>query len=91
MTTYYLYYNKDKVIDLKEHIKKYNYETPILGVHNPMLAKGAPILINVDGSYIKESDIPGLIYIKKRNRKDYNIFHWVRDHDGRIITKPDYK
>lgn len=87
MTTYYLFYSKDKVVDLKKHIAKYDYETPILGVHNPMLVQGAPILINVDGSYVKKSDIPGLICRKKRNHKDYNVFHWVRDYDGRVVTK----
>lgn len=87
MRTFYLYYNKDKIIDVKQHLKKYNHETTILGVHEPKLVVGAPILINVDGSYIKQSDIPSLVCKSKKNFRPYDEYHWLRDNDGRAICK----
>lgn len=87
MQIYYLYYDKDKIIDLKQHINKYNYETSILGIHEPILGKGAPILVNVDGSYVKQSDIPSLFCKSKKNYKEYDEYCWCRDNTGRVIRR----
>ncbi len=55
----YLRYNKDKVIDrdkfLNEHASNSGYK----------MLNGTPILVNVDGSYIKVTDIPDLLVSKK--------------------------
>lgn len=85
MTTYYLYYNSDSIIDLKDYYACYNYEGKISGKHEPRLKHDAPMIINVEGSYIKYSDIRNLIYKSYPNHKSYNEYCWMRDNNGRPI------
>lgn len=80
MRTFYLFYDKDKIVDIKQHMKTDNHETAILGV-----------LINVDGSYVKRSDVEKLVHKSKENHKEYDEYHWCRDNDGRVISKRSSK
>jgi hypothetical protein len=87
MTKYILYYDRNKIVDLTKFRKTYSHETQILGVHEPLMTKGTPILVNVDGSYIKMSDVQGLTYKSLKNHKPYDGWHWLRDNNGRVICK----
>ena len=84
MTKYVLYYNSDYIVDLKDYYACYNYEAAIAGKHEPRLKQGAPLLQNVEGSYIRNSDIRNLTYKTYPNGKPYNEFIWLRDYNGRI-------
>lgn len=84
MTKYVLYYNPALVIDIKDYFKEYNYEGKISGKREPRLKQDAPILQNVEGSYIKQSDIRKLIFRSYSNGKSYNEYVWLRDYSGRV-------
>ena len=53
--TIYLNRSKAKTVDLKEHNQKYDSSISY------KLIKGAPILVNVEGSYVEANDLPNLV------------------------------
>lgn len=57
--TVYLRYNKDKIINRDEFL---NAHTSNSGYK---MLNGTPIIVNIDGSYIKAIDIPDLLVSKK--------------------------
>lgn len=59
MTIYLDYYKANKV-DLKEHYENYDNNRQTYN-----LLKGAPLLVNVQGSYINVNDLPNLIVNKR--------------------------
>ena len=84
MTKYVLYYKPEAIVDLKKYFNEFNYEAAIAGKHEPRLKDGAPLLQNVEGSYIRNSDIRNLTYKTYPNGKPYNEYVWLRDYNGRI-------
>lgn len=84
MTKFILYYDPASIVDIKEFYKEYNYESTLAGKHEPRLKQGAPLLQNVEGSYIRNSDIRNLTYKTYPNEKPYNEYIWLRDYNGRI-------
>ena len=56
----YLDYYKANIVDLKEY-----YETYDSNRQTYALLKGAPLLVNVQGSYIKANDLPNLVVNKR--------------------------
>lgn len=84
MTKYILYYDKASIVDIKKYFNEYNYEAAIAGKHEPRLKQNAPILQNVEGSYIKQADIRKLTYKTYSNHKPYNEYVWLREANGRV-------
>jgi len=58
--TIYLNRYKAKTVDLKEY-----YETYDNNRQTYKLLKGAPLLVNVQGSYVKADDLPKLVVNKR--------------------------
>lgn len=85
MTKFILYYDPASIVDLKKFFNEYNYEAAISGKHDPRLKQNAPILQNVEGSYIKQSDIRKLIFRSYSNGKSYNEYVFARDSNARPI------
>lgn len=56
----YLDYYKAKIVDLKEY-----YETYDSNRQTYAMLKGAPLLVNVQGSYVKANDLPNLVVNKR--------------------------
>lgn len=56
----YLRYKLDKVVDRTKYFNTYSASTGIYKMLN-----GAPLLVNVEGSYVKAIDIPELIVYRK--------------------------
>ena len=84
MTKYILYYDPASIVDLKKFFNEYNYESTLAGKHEPRLKQNTPLLQNVEGSYIRNSDIRKLTYKTYSNNKEYNEYFWVRDNSGRV-------
>lgn len=80
MVTRILRYDPSKLVDIKEFMAKYSDSS----LHELKMLKGTPILVNVDGSYVKESDLASLTVKMWNNNSDYDILHWDRDQAGRI-------
>lgn len=69
----YLDYYKAKLVDRDEFLKTYSSST---GGYK--LLRGAPLLVNVDGSYVKCMDIPELI--TNRNQRVLSaVNRWLTD------------
>ena len=56
----YLRYKPDKVVDRFKFYETYSASTGVYKMLN-----GTPLLVNVDGSYVKAIDIPELIIYRK--------------------------
>lgn len=91
MTKYILYYDPKRLVDYKEYIKEYNFESVRVGNHEPRLMQFAPLLINVDGSYINIADLGILTCKTYPNNKPYNEYVWARDYNGQPIRYKEEK
>lgn len=58
--TIYLDYYKANIVDLGKY-----YETYDSNRQTYALLKGAPLLVNVQGSYVKADDLPNLVVNKR--------------------------
>lgn len=67
----YLDYYKAKKIDLKDYYRNYDNTN-----FSYKLLKGAPILVNVQGSYVEANDIPKLV-VNKHFR--FIVNQWVME------------
>jgi hypothetical protein len=58
--TIYLDYYRAKIVDLNEYYNKYDSNRTTYS-----LLKGAPLLVNVEGSYIDANALPNLVCNKR--------------------------
>lgn len=68
--TVYLRYNKDKIVD---RFKFYNTYSASNGYK---MLQGTPIIVNIEGSYIKANDIPELLVSRKYAKQ---VMDWLME------------
>ena len=57
--TIYLRYRPDKVVDREKYLNTYSASTGY------KMLQGTPLLVSVEGSYVKANDIPELLVSRK--------------------------
>ena len=80
-----LTYDATKVVDLKEFQEQWQEKNSTI----PRMMKGAPIVINIKGTYIKLNDLPSLVkfpnqkflvqqYVCAIQKQDENLVPYLR-------------
>lgn len=68
--TIYLRYKHDKVVDREKYLSTYSASTGY------KMLKGCPLLVNVEGSYVKANDIPSLLVSRKYAKQ---VMDWLQE------------
>lgn len=66
--TIYLRYRPDKVVDREKYLNTYSASTGY------KMLQGTPLLVSVEGSYIKANDIPELLVSRKHAKQ---VMDWL--------------
>lgn len=68
--TIYLRYRPDKVVDREKYLNTYSASTGY------KMLQGTPLLVSVEGSYVKANDIPELLVSRKYSKQ---VMDWLQE------------
>ena len=68
--TIYLRYKPDKVVDREKYLNTYSASTGY------KMLQGSPLLVSVEGTYVKCLDIPELLVSRKYAKK---VMNWLME------------
>lgn len=83
--TIYLRYKPDKVIDREKYLNTYSGSTGY------KMLQGTPLLVSVEGTYIKANDIPSLLVSRKYAKQVNDWLLELRNPPNVGKTKMEFK